>query len=211
MQSVTEISEKTIERLCRVYGHLDRLQELAIQSVTSRELAKAAGATHDTLRKDLSLLGVTGFSRAGYEVAALKETLGEKLRLTRTRSAALVGLGRLGIALLEYARFPENGFEIVAAFDSSINKIERIRSNIDIFPVRRLSEIVRERQIELGIIAVPNTAAQAVADDLVKAGVKGILNFSSVVVQTPEHIIHVDIDFTNALRFIAAKIASDKG
>lgn len=209
MPKSPQLSAITIERLCRVYGHLDRLRERGVQTVTSKELAAAAGATHDTLRKDLSVLGVTGFTRAGYPVASLRQTLGEKLNLTRPRTAALVGLGRLGTALLDYARFSENGFEITAAFDSSINKIERIRSNVAIFPVRRLKEIVGERAIELGIIAVPADAAQTVADDLVEAGVAGILNFSPVVVQTPERIIHVDIDFTNALRFIAARMVAD--
>ncbi len=205
--TATELSEKTVERLCRIYGHLDTLQQQGVTTVTSRELAAAAGATPDTLRKDLSLLGVTGFTRAGYAVDVLKTALGEKLKLTRTRSAALVGLGRLGTALLDYARFSENGFEIVAAFDSNINKIERIRSSVDIFPVRRLKEIVGERHVDLGILAVPGEAAQSVADDLVAAGVKGILNFSPVVVDTPANIVHVDIDFTNALRFIAARLA----
>ncbi|MBZ0167244.1 MAG: redox-sensing transcriptional repressor Rex, partial [Candidatus Omnitrophica bacterium] len=192
---------------CRMYGHLNRLQEQGLSAVTSRDLAAAAGATHDTVRKDLSLLGVSGFTRSGYQVGPLKDTLGKKLRLTQTRQAVLVGLGRLGTALLDYERFGQNGYEIVAGFDSSINKIERIRSSVDIFPVRRLGEVVRERSIELGIIAVPGPAAQGIADELVAAGVKGILNFSSVVVQTPGRIVHVDIDFTNALRFIAARLA----
>lgn len=208
MTTATELSEKTIERLCRVYGYLDALRHRGVQSVTSKELAAAAGATHDTLRKDLSVVGVTGFTRAGYPVDSLKQTLGEKLNLTRTRTAALVGLGRLGTALLDYTRFSENGFKITAAFDSSINKIERIRSCVDIFPVRRLKEIVGERGIELGIIAVPGESAQQVTDDLVEAGVAGILNFSPVVVHTPAHIVHVDIDFTNALRFIAARMVA---
>jgi redox-sensing transcriptional repressor len=199
------ISNKIIERICSIFGYLDTLEKRGVEFVSSPELAKAIGATEYTVRKDISLLGVTGYTRKGYAVGPLKNELGAKLHLAKNRKACIVGLGRLGTALLDYEKFQEDGFEIVAGFDCSINKIERIRTHIDIFAVSGLESIVSSRGIELGIIAVPANAAQEVADRLVGSGVKGILNFSGVKISVPKNIIYVDMDFTSALRFIAAR------
>ena len=200
-----EISTNTIERICKIFGYLDVLSRNEVKYVSSQDLARAIGSTEYTVRKDISLLGVTGYSRRGYEVLLLRKELGEKLSLSKKRKACIVGLGRLGTALLDYEKFQDDGFEIVAGFDCSINKIERIRSDIDIFPVNSLEQVVRHRKIELGIISVPADAAQEIADKLVSAGVKGILNFSAVKVNVPKDITYLDMDFTNALRVIAAK------
>jgi redox-sensing transcriptional repressor len=204
-----DLSNNTLERICKIFGYLDMLEKSNITLVSSRELAGAIGATDYTVRKDISLLGVTGYTRKGYTVSSLKKQLGEKLHLSQKRKACIVGLGRLGTALLDYEKFQEDGFEIVAGFDCSINKIERIRTHIDVFAVSQIENIVAERGIELGIITVPAQAAQEIADKLVKAGVKGILNFSPVKVIVPKHIIYLDMDFTSALRFIAVKFSME--
>ncbi len=205
-----DLSDNTIERICKMFGHLDVLQKKEIGFISSRELAQGLDTTEYTVRKDLSTLGVSGHSRRGYDVKLLKNQLGEKLHLAKKRKACIVGLGRLGSALLDYERFKLDGFEIVAGFDCSINKLERIRTAIEVFAVDQLPAVIKQRGIELGIIAVPEDAAQAVADMLCDAGVKGILNFSPVKVVVPEHIIHLDMDFTSALRFIAARLEMEK-
>ncbi|MCK5013587.1 MAG: redox-sensing transcriptional repressor Rex [Candidatus Omnitrophica bacterium] len=205
-----DLSNNTIERICKIFGHLDALEKRGVDFVSSKELAGEIGATEYTIRKDISLLGGPGYTRKGYEVKSFKKELGEKFLLTKRRKACIVGLGRLGTALLDYENFQEDGFEIVAGFDCSVNKIERIRTSIDVFAVSRLEEIVEARDIELGIVAVPAESAQEVVDLLTKAGVKGILNFSPVKVNIPTHIVHLDMDFTNALRFIAARFIMKK-
>lgn len=201
-----EISDKIIERICKVFGSLEALEKKGVEFVSSGELGRVIGATSHTIRKDISLLGVTGYTRRGYEVKGLKTELGRKLKLSKTRKACIVGLGRLGTALLDYEKFKEDGFEIVAGFDCSINKIERLRTSIDIFSIERLEEIIKARGIELGIIAVPEKSAQSIADKLVEAGVKGILNFSPQKIFVPEKIMYQDMDFTSALRFIAVSL-----
>ncbi len=206
-----DLSNNTIERMCKIFGYLDVLERQGVDFVSSKELAEATGTTEYTIRKDISFLEGAGYTRRGYEIRSFKKELGKKFHLTQKRKAGIVGLGRLGTALLDYENFQENGFEIVAGFDCSVNKIERIRTNIDVFPIRRLAEIVEARNIELGIIAVPAEAAQAVADQLTGAGVKGILNFSPVKINIPENIIYMDMDFTNALRFIAARFTTAYG
>jgi len=201
------VSNKTIERICKLFGYLEALARKGVDFVSSRELAQAVGATDYTVRKDISLLGVTGYTRKGYAVALLKERLGSRLQLAKKRKACIVGLGRLGTALLDYEKFQEDGFEIVAGFDCSINKIERTRTHIDVFAVGELGRVVAQREIELGIITVPAEAAQDVADKLVAAGVKGILNFSPAKVLVPKYIMYLDMDFTSALRHIAVRLA----
>ncbi|MCG2713135.1 MAG: redox-sensing transcriptional repressor Rex [Candidatus Omnitrophica bacterium] len=201
-----ELSDNTIERICKVFGYLNPLERGAAEFVSSKELAKAIGTTEYTVRKDISLLGVCGYTRKGYAVKSLKEELGRKLNLNKKRKACIVGLGRLGSALLDYEKFQEDGFEIVAGFDCSINKLERIKTPIDVFSDNDIKEIVAQRSIEVGILAVPSQRAQDVADKLIGAGVKGILNFSNHKVIVPENVIYLNLDFTNALRFIAAKI-----
>ena len=205
-----EVSNNMIDRICQVFGYLAKIEKKGVEFVSSRELAQAIGTTEYTVRKDFSLLNLKGYTRKGYEVNCLKEKLGNKFQLDKKRRACIVGLGRLGTALLDYEHFQEDGFEIVSGFDSSINKIERIKTDIDVFEVSRLEDIVKSRSIELGIITVPEAAAQEVVDILVKAGVSGILNFSPAKINVPEHIVHLDKDFTSALRFIAARL-TDSG
>jgi redox-sensing transcriptional repressor len=201
------LSNNATERICRIFGHLKSLEKNCVDFVSSRDLAKAISATEYTVRKDISSLNITGHTRKGYQVKLLKEELGHKLQLTQKRKACIVGLGRLGAALLDYENFQEDGFQIVAGFDCSINRIERIHPHIDVFAVNQLETIVKERGIELGIITVPEQAAQEISDQLCRAGIKGILNFSPAKIIVPKNIIHLDMDFTSALRFIAVRLS----
>lgn len=204
-RSFMNLSDNTIERMCKIFGYLNTLEKKSIDFVSSKELAKVIGTTEYTIRKDISLLEMKGYTRKGYMVKSFKEELGDKLHLTQKYKACIVGLGRLGTALLDYKNFQEDGFEIVAGFDCNINKVERIRTRIDIFAISSMENIIAQRSIELGIVTVPAESAQEVVDGLIKAGVKGILNFSPIKIVVPKYIIHMDMDFTNALRFIAAK------
>lgn len=204
-----DLSPNTIERMCRIYGHLSAQEKAGIEFVSSLDLAKAIGTTGYTVRKDISSLAVTGYTRKGYSVKPFKKALGRKLGLDKERKACIVGLGRLGSALMDYERFQQAGFDIVAGFDSSVNKLERIKTSMEVFPDTQIKDVVARKGIELGIIAVPAGSAQSIADRLVDAGVKGILNFSPVKINVPDNVVHADMDFTNALRFIAARF-SDK-
>lgn len=200
------LSNNSLERICKIFGYLDSLEKREVDFVSSLELARAIGATAHTVRKDISLLGLTGYTRRGYEVRVLKQELGHKLNLAQKKKACIVGLGRLGSALLDYEKFQEDGFEIVAGFDCSINKIERLKTNIALFEDNQLEVVIRQRNIELAVIAVPAGVAQEVANRLIKAGVKGILNFSPIKIIVPKNIMYRDMDFTNALRFIAVSM-----
>ena len=201
------LPNNTIARTCKVFGYLNSLED--INFISSKELALAIGTTGHTVRKDISILGITGYTRKGYDVKALKNELGSKLNLNKKRKACIVGLGRLGTALLDYEKFQKDGFEIVAGFDNSINKLERIKTDIKVSADIYMKDIIKENSIELGIITTPSKVAQEVADKLIDAGVKGILNFSPIKIIVPEHIIYQDMDFTNSLRFIAAQLKTE--
>ena len=109
-----DLADNTVERMCKIFGYLNMLQNSSIEFVSSEDLAKAAGATAYTVRKDISRLELAGYTRKGYEVSSLKKEMGKKLNLDKKRKACIVGLGRLGTALLDYEKFQEDGFEIVA-------------------------------------------------------------------------------------------------
>ena len=196
----------TLERLCKIFQVLERYELDHIQAVSSRDLEKCIHATSVTIRKDISAIGRVGVTKRGYDVIELKKHIGEHLKLFRKRRACLVGLGRIGGALLEYQTLQDDGFEIIAGFDNNVNKVERMRTDIRVYPVHELVDIVKSHRIELGIIAVPGEAAQKVADQLNKAGIKGILNFSPVGIALPDRVIVENIDFTTALRILAAKM-----
>ncbi len=191
--------------MCKLYGILQRIGSDS-EYVSSKELATLMGTTDHTVRKDISTLNIMGFTRKGYHVAELTATLGKALQLIRPYKTCIVGLGRLGAALLDYEAFKGDGFEIVAGFDSNTNKIERLRTTINVYHSSDLDHVVKNKSIEIGIIAVPQGSAQEVATTLVKSGIKGILNFSPVHLKVPKEVALYNMDFTSALRFVASQI-----
>ena len=195
----------TAERMCKLYGILQSIRNTS-EYVSSKELASMMGTTDHTIRKDISALNIMSFTRKGYHVEELSLTLGKALQFSRSYKSCIVGLGRLGTALLDYEAFKGDGFEIVAGFDSNTNKIERLRTLIAVYHSSDLDHIVKNKGIEIGIIAVPAGSAQEVAATLVKSGIKGILNFSPVQLKLPKEIILYNMDFTAALRFVVSQI-----
>lgn len=196
----------TMERLCSVFSLLEKLEEGGVKTVSSAEIGKNINATNTTVRKDISYIDMPGAPGKDYELKKLKKYIGESLKLYKTRIACIIGLGRIGTAILAYEKFKEEGFEIVAGFDNNINKVERIVTPVPLYPVSELKQIIRLKDVEIGIICVPPEAAQETANVLIEAGIKGILNCTTAVINVPEKIIVRNIDFTNYLRIISANI-----
>jgi redox-sensing transcriptional repressor len=172
-----KIPDETIRRLPIYLRGLLFLSEQGRQSISSRDLADFLGANPWQIRKDFSYFGGFGTRGVGYRVEELAKQIKRILKLSVVHRTALVGVGNLGSAVLAYPGFRVYGFDIVAAFDIDSKKIGRKISNIKIEDVSNLWTLKR-RKIDIGIIAVPRDAAQETANALVKAGVKGILNFS---------------------------------
>jgi redox-sensing transcriptional repressor len=188
-----KIPDETIRRLPIYLRAVLVLISQDKKNASSKELADLLGINHWQIRKDLSYFGDFGTPGVGYELEKLKKHIKKILKLDGVRKTALVGVGNLGLAVLTYTGFKKYGFDIVAAFDSSSRKIGKKTGNITIEDAKKLNSL-RKRNIQMAIIAVPGDAAQKVADDLVNAGVKGILNFSPLYISVPRKIKVISID-----------------
>jgi redox-sensing transcriptional repressor len=188
------IPRKTVYRLSLYYRSLQRLKANQIDTVSSAALAKAAGVKPTQLRKDLTYFGQFGTRGLGYDVEALSSKLTEALGNARLQPVILVGVGNLGAALLHYGGFAKEGFEIVAAFDTDTSPARAANISIPLLAMPTLNEYVAERAVKMAILAVPAMAAQEVTNELVHAGVMGILNFSPTILQVPDGVIVNNVD-----------------
>jgi len=200
----TPIPAPALERLCSLYQLLCRMEGEDLVRVSSTELGRRTGQPAHTIRKDISFLGEIGNSGAGYEVSRLKDHLFSKLGLQREKRACIVGLGRLGSAILSSSNIANEAFRIVAGFDSDVNKLETIKTAIMVFPSHEIADVVRRMAIELAIIAVPAARAQEVADRLAGGGIRGILNLAPTPVMVPPGVFIRNIDIAGELRILSA-------
>ncbi|MFI5605823.1 redox-sensing transcriptional repressor Rex [Amycolatopsis sp. NPDC051903] len=202
-----QIPEAAVARLAVYLRVLSGLAEQGATTVSSEELSASAGVNSAKLRKDLSYLGSYGTRGVGYEVQVLVSQIERILGLTRQHRVAVVGIGNLGHALANYGGFPGRGFPVEALFDLDP---DLIGVPVGGLPVSHLDEIPRvcsERQISIGIIATPPTAAQSVCDRLVAGGVQCILNFAPVVLQVPAHIEVRKVDLAVELQILSFHVA----
>lgn len=198
----------TVERLSLLFQLCGKLQAEGISRVSSTRIGIALGIPAHTIRKDINFLGEIGDTGSGYDVLRLKQHLSESMSFDRVRKTCIVGLGRLGSALLEYSLYDPNGFSIEAGFDSSINRLETIRTNIPVFPAYEIKEIVKRRQIELALLTVPTQEAQGAAEALTEGGIRGIINFAPVVVSlAPETVVVRNMNVVNELRVLSSLLA----
>ena len=186
------IPRKTVYRLSLYYRNLQRLKANQIATVSSAALAKAAGVKPTQLRKDLTYFGQFGTRGLGYDVEALSRKLTEALGTARLQPVILAGAGNLGAALVHYGGFAKEGFEIIAAFDADPRRAAELR--VPLLRMNALHAFVADRGVKMAILAVPATAAQAVVNELVAAGIMGILNFSPTLLQVPDGVVVNNVD-----------------
>ena len=184
-----EIPRKTIYRLSIYLRCLARLHENGIGTVSSEALAKAAGVKPTQLRKDLAYFGTFGTRGLGYDVTELFKKISEELGTSRLQPVILVGVGHLGLALVSYRGFEKEGFEIIAAFDAEPKRRRDKEIKQPIYGMNELPAFVKKQNIRMAILTVPAAAAQEVANQLIEAGVTGILNFSPIVLSVPEEVM----------------------
>jgi redox-sensing transcriptional repressor len=203
-----KIPEPAVARLCALYRLLEEFEQAGNNAVSSRILGERLALGAHNIRKDISYLGEIGNTGAGYEVAKLKAHIGAHLGIDIQRKACVVGLGRLGMAIVNYQKFQQSGFPIVAGFDSNINKLETLDAAIRVYPAYMIAEVVQRMNIELAILTVPHEAAQEVANRCVEGGIKGIVNFTRAVIRPARRGVVVrTIDVTGELRILSALIA----
>jgi len=192
-----------VERLAAYLGCLREMRDEGRQTVSSQELAQRAGSNSAQVRKDLSHLGQIGTPGVGYQVSALHDRLARALGLAEGHKVLLVGVGSLGRALSLYRGFRQEGFTIAALFDNDPQKIGKRVGGLEVRPLAELQSVNRDLRASIGVIAVPAEQAQSVAEALVAAGVKGILNFAPVRLRLPEHISVRAVDLTRELAVLS--------
>jgi redox-sensing transcriptional repressor len=200
---IQDLRHKTVARLSIYRRVLKRLAAEGVTYVFSHELANLAGGTAAQVRRDLMGIGYEGKPTRGYDVARLAESIGFFLDHPEGTNVVLVGMGNVGRAVMAFLAGRRPKLSIVASFDSDPYKAGRLILGCPCHPMRELAEVVSEQRILVGIIAVPADAAQDVADRLVLAGVRGILNFAPGTLKVPRHVYLETLDITIALEKVA--------
>jgi redox-sensing transcriptional repressor len=212
------IPEPAKERLLSLMRLLEKQTGsfgLVSPRITSGEVEALTGWSSHTIRKDISYLegegaGNQGFlgTSAGYDPATLIPAIKQALGLGGRRRLCVVGLGRLGSAYLNYRGFDSAGeFELAAGFDTSVNRVEILKSRIPLYPAFKMAEVISRFGIELALLCVPADAAQAAAEKLAAAGIRGIVNFAPVMVQLPPEIAVRNVYVIDELRALAVKLS----
>ncbi len=197
------IPEATVARLAVYLRVLSSLADAGRGTVSSGELASAAGVNPAGLRKDLSHLGPCGTRGVGYEVRTLRDRIARVLGVERSRACVLVGIGNLGAALADYAGFGTRGFEFVGLFDAAASRVgQRIGGQV-VRSVDELEAVVDATGASLGVIATPAEVAQSVCDRLTAAGVRSILNFAPVTLVAPPEVDVRQVDLSVELQVLA--------
>ncbi len=193
MQS-EQVPEVVVLRLPLYVRALTSLMEEGSEVVSSQQLGRRLQMTPAQIRKDLSYFGRFGKQGRGYNVTFLLEELRRILGLDRSWRACIVGVGRLGRAIINYPGFAPEGFSIVAVFDNDPKRIGTTLGGLKVQSMSELAETVKTTDATIGIVAVPSTQAQSVIDQLVGTGLTGILNYAPVAPQVPVGIVLMNID-----------------
>ena len=196
-----KVPEATVERLSVYLRSIKRLKDERV--LPSQELADLVGTSDGQVRKDLAYFGEFGVPGQGYRVGTLKEEISRILGVDRVWWIALVGMGNLGAALLAYPGFKRQGFEIRVAFDNDLSKIGKVWQGVKIEDADKISQILFEQEIKMGIIATPAHAAQGVANKLIEGGVKAILNFAPVRIVASARVKLRNVDLSIELEALS--------
>ena len=195
-----KVSETVIRRLPKYHRYLSELQEKGEDRISSQELSDLTGFTASQIRQDLNNFGGFGQQGYGYKVAVLKKELENILGIPRIYKTILIGAGRLGTVVCNYKGFLDSGFEIVAMFDKSEDVIGKSVGNHVVRPVDELEGFMEEHgEVEVAILTVPKEGAQAIADRLVRAGIRGIWNFAPEDLEAPDSVVVENIRLTDSL------------
>ncbi len=188
------VPKAVVGRLSLYSRELQQLVQQGQETINSAQLGKRLGVTDAQVRKDLAYFGQFGYPGIGYRCGELVEQIRRILGTTASWSVALVGVGNLGHALLRYRGFAEQGFRIVAALDVDPHKVGQEIASVRVQPLDQLADVLRAHDIRIAILAVPSSQAQRVAQQLVDAGIVGILNFAPVTLTLPEEVAVAGVD-----------------
>ncbi len=197
-----KIPEATIVRMSVYSRFLERLDKRGLVTVSSSEIAEGVGVSPAQVRKDLAYFGEFGTRGVGYNVKDLMRYTLKIMGLYKHWPLVLVGAGNLGFALCSYKGFNDRGFSIVGVFDNDPHKIGNKITNLEMLPINKMKETILKHNVKIGIITVPQRAAQNVADFMIKNGLRAILNFAPVVLNIPENIEVRNVDLSLKLEIL---------
>lgn len=198
--SNTKIPHATAKRLPIYYRYLHFLSDAGKKRVSSTELADAVKVDSATIRRDFSYFGALGKRGYGYDVDSLLSFFRKTLKQDKLTNVALIGVGNLGHALLNYNFHQSNNVRISAAFDINEDITGTIQSGVPIYHMNDMKEQLTVQQIKIVILTVPASAAQKVTNELVEVGIKGILNFTPMRITVPNTVRVQNVDLTNELQ-----------
>jgi redox-sensing transcriptional repressor len=197
------LSRASVGRLSLYLRRLESLLREGTTKVSSGALGEALGVTDAQVRKDLAYLGNLGHPGVGYAAPELAAAIRHALGIDREWRAALAGVGNLGRALLRYRGFTERGFRIVALFDADPTKVGQRVEGLEVHAPEAMARLLPALGVELGVLTAPAESAQAVADAMVSAGVRGLLTFAPGVLRLPAGVSVVSVDVTVQLEQLA--------
>ena len=195
-----KVSNAVIRRLPRYYRHLTDLSKAGVLRISSSALGTAMNLTASQIRQDLSCFGEFGQQGYGYNVENLRNEVAEILGMSRAHTAIILGVGNLGRALIENFSFQRCGFQLTAAFDVDPDLIGRDISGIRIHSADELEAYLREEPASVGVLTVPKSAADAMAQRLIQSGVKGLWNFTNLELNVGDADVVVEnVHFADSL------------
>jgi len=206
-------NRKLINRLSRYSNSLKRFRSLGFVKVFSDNIADAVGTTPSQVRKDFSVFGLIGNKRGGYTIVDLLQEIDQILGKNIINKVIVVGAGNLGKALMKYEIFKKESIRINAGFDIDQNIINT-SGDIPIYHIDEMENYIKKNKISIAVLAVPDTAAQTVTDLMIKAGIKGILNFSPVKLRVSENIIinniYLQTELESLIYFVNVELNTNK-
>ena len=205
-----KVSSAVIRRLPRYYRHLTDLHLAGVERISSSALGRSMGLTASQIRQDLSCFGEFGQQGYGYNVEKLRGEISDILGMNKGHTAVLLGAGNLGRALMENFHFDRSGVVLTAAFDVSPDIVGQTRSGVPVYHVDKLEEYLTAHPASIGVLTVPRSVANATAGRLIRAGVRGIWNFtnSELTVEGPDVVIE-DVHFADSLLALSYMISED--
>ncbi len=203
MNENKKLPDKTVERLSQYRRNLLNCAAGGKTHIFSHEIANMLHITSVQVRRDIMLIGYKGTLRKGYDVQELINLIGDIIDSQFGQKVAVIGVGNLGRAIISYFKGKRNKLQIVAAFDTSADKIDRVYAGVHCYHYDQMAEIIKTENISIGIVTVPASEAAKVAEALVISGIKGILNFTPSPVNVSSHVFLEEFDMITSLEKVA--------
>lgn len=206
-EELKSIPEPSLRRLPVYLQYLQNARETGKTEISTTLIARDLRLDPTQVRKDLAYTGIIGKPKIGYNIDILINSIEDYLNWNNLSDAFLAGAGNLGLALLGFEQFTKYGIKIVALFDNDGRKIDREVKGVPVLPVEKMASLAKRMHIHIGIITVPASSAQSVAEQMVAGGIKAIWNFAPKMLKLPEEIIVENAQFATSLAVLTRKLA----